>query len=826
MSIQIPRKCVEVGLFFLIYLAYNVSQVFAVASVDQEPEHKGPYYSYPITSNTPTADQYDCPSARCTNFLLHAFVQHIDKGTLFAQLMGNEEFKKEVHTFGKNDIISIAPKRNVSFGTDNKIYDLLGSGDGDTEIVTGLADYITTLSKNEDNSPSFFVSTCLYLGIPTPTECAKTLHMTFKNAGAPGGESINRAATSNFMQKMTTIRQQTSEGPLPVGLYTRAQQTKQCGADGAGNDLIFGCGNKYYVTPTGATSDLEFAQQSVLNVIPAEGVSSLDIPPQTLFKNLGLAPNKTSENFYVVFRPDPENATPLQKISYIVGFNQPVIVRGYIPGLPTLAKMIVAKAKLLTTQKNGDRIDQLFKKKRDNVPVGKTIEEQLLNLVKDSVGDSCGEVSGKIQNRGSNSTSNVHDAFDINFGFNIVGGKPYDPETPPPMPVYCAYLVGPVEMEGIQALFSWAPDALTRKYFTLAYAKNFVQKEENMDYIPQPISDLKKVRTVPKDVNCHQTDEVVDCGKGVTGVCYKTECDQVYIAYNKGTDMILPTGSQDRSDGAYRGQVLTRLQAANRWKYECYWDNVKTIFDADPSKQQLISRVSAKVNSGSGLSAIMGTESLGLASNPNCRLSYIPDYSGDPYNTTPPNDMAICDVAKKYNVPCEYLKGIWFVESNNATGCTALAINGPMEITDGAWTLLDPGHKLDRCNLSDSWELAARLLLVKKYGNWESGIAGGIAYSTDPSSRDLQTTGQYNGVNNCDPNLITQCRWGKGVSYCDAVLAGAKGGYPSTWQCTISFCQEYQCDYVKRNPGLTPAPIDCNGTSVTGDKLSCGSGSL
>ena len=77
--------------------------------------------------------------------------------------------------------------------------------------------------------------------------------------------------------------------------------------------------------------------------------------------------------------------------------------------------------------------------------------------------------------------------------------------------------------------------------------------------------------------------------------------------------------------------------------------------------------------------------------------------------------------------------------------------------------------QFDKCNLADSWELAARILLMKKYGTWDTPGAS-LVYTTDTNSPDLQTTGQYNGSNGCQPNEATQCRWGVNYSYCDAVV--------------------------------------------------------
>lgn len=137
-----------------------------------------------------------------------------------------------------------------------------------------------------------------------------------------------------------------------------------------------------------------------------------------------------------------------------------------------------------------------------------------------------------------------------------------------------------------------------------------------------------------------------------------------------------------------------------------------------------------------------------------------------------PTNADINSIAAKYNIPAHFIDAIWKIETDRNPGTTGscscaaeFAANracGPMQMTQGAYNLVTtPAERstLLACRLPDAFELAARLLLVKKYGTYIN--TGGIDAS------EYYVTGRYYGVNNCEVGDIT--RWGPNYGYCDAV---------------------------------------------------------
>jgi len=168
----------------------------------------------------------------------------------------------------------------------------------------------------------------------------------------------------------------------------------------------------------------------------------------------------------------------------------------------------------------------------------------------------------------------------------------------------------------------------------------------------------------------------------------------------------------------------------------------------------------------------------------------------------------ICEVADAYQMPCEFLEAIWVIESGMAEGGETCGWEdpsalGPMQImrsTGGAVTTNKeraPGNPeyLDRCILPDAFEIAARILLWKKYCTIQScdyhseDPTGGGSYRL--SSDEMEIVGRYHGVNGCAPSAETQCRWGTGYSYCDAARDYIKG---IEWPIATSTEQELFCN--------------------------------
>ena len=142
-------------------------------------------------------------------------------------------------------------------------------------------------------------------------------------------------------------------------------------------------------------------------------------------------------------------------------------------------------------------------------------------------------------------------------------------------------------------------------------------------------------------------------------------------------------------------------------------------------------------------------------------------------------------MAARYNVPAGFLDAIWAIEtgkglSNTNCPCVDNDACGPMAITKTAYDyVVSPSESLDRCDLQDAMEIAARTLLHKKYctllstqycanflDNPENPVPGGFV-----GVDELKIAGRYYGVDSCQPDQHTQSRtgWGPGCSYCDAV---------------------------------------------------------
>ena len=136
----------------------------------------------------------------------------------------------------------------------------------------------------------------------------------------------------------------------------------------------------------------------------------------------------------------------------------------------------------------------------------------------------------------------------------------------------------------------------------------------------------------------------------------------------------------------------------------------------------------------------------------------------------------IIQIAQKYGVPAGFIKAIWTIETNKSTGgncdCSNGKACGPMQIGQGAYNSVEAGN-LDRCKLPDAFEIAAKVLLWKKYCTLQSCpfdkndpiASGGI------NPGEYYVVARYNGSDGCYANNETQCRWGQGYSYCDATRA-------------------------------------------------------
>lgn len=134
------------------------------------------------------------------------------------------------------------------------------------------------------------------------------------------------------------------------------------------------------------------------------------------------------------------------------------------------------------------------------------------------------------------------------------------------------------------------------------------------------------------------------------------------------------------------------------------------------------------------------------------------------------NDIqaAMAAAAARHNIPLKFLQTIYEIEGTEhmASGACVTSgadAKGPMQIVDGPgsayWEVADETERksLNLCNPGDAAELAARIIVYK---------AGSFSDSNRTAIR-AAARGYYGS---CDPDNITETRWGENVGYCDFVI--------------------------------------------------------
>jgi len=179
----------------------------------------------------------------------------------------------------------------------------------------------------------------------------------------------------------------------------------------------------------------------------------------------------------------------------------------------------------------------------------------------------------------------------------------------------------------------------------------------------------------------------------------------------------------------------------------------------------------------------------------------------------------INEIASQYNIPACFLEGIWSAETgqcvpendecgdpenpgntchlNSSYGayqcCSTSGACGPMQVMGGLVPPLSAGQNLNPCKLKDSWVLVSRLLILKKCvaagecESWEWSDSLKDKYSI--SSDEYIYAGYYYGAG-CTPDDSTQCRWGEGKSYCDAIQYWCENKAPIPDNCTQEYCSK------------------------------------
>lgn len=188
------------------------------------------------------------------------------------------------------------------------------------------------------------------------------------------------------------------------------------------------------------------------------------------------------------------------------------------------------------------------------------------------------------------------------------------------------------------------------------------------------------------------------------------------------------------------------------------------------------------------------------------------------------SDQYKSEVASRLHVPVQYLDAIWYIESKrggNGYDCDCSSGScGPMQIGQVAFNSVTSygqikspytGGSFDRCYLPDALDLAGRILKWKKYCTLDAcNFDANNPSSGTVNIDEYYVAGRYNGANYCEPNDVSQCRWGPGYSYCNAVqslIADPSGNSlprPSASQ-TDPYCQNI--NLIATTPTPTPTPI-------------------
>jgi len=161
----------------------------------------------------------------------------------------------------------------------------------------------------------------------------------------------------------------------------------------------------------------------------------------------------------------------------------------------------------------------------------------------------------------------------------------------------------------------------------------------------------------------------------------------------------------------------------------------------------------------------------------------------------------ICDVAETYNIDCNFFKAIYAIETCNGTilptggslgCCNSDGACGPMQLGGGTVQYISKDKNrnicMTECEGMDSFELAARWLLIKKWCNLNSAYCLSIpnpydwneSYIKDYGDPNITTRSQveafilgwYGSIDTPEP------RWG-GKTYVDAVMEYLSSG--SLW---------------------------------------------
>jgi hypothetical protein len=191
-------------------------------------------------------------------------------------------------------------------------------------------------------------------------------------------------------------------------------------------------------------------------------------------------------------------------------------------------------------------------------------------------------------------------------------------------------------------------------------------------------------------------------------------------------------------------------------------------------------------------------------------------------------EATICEVAKKYKIPCCVLKGIIETETGNnqafiGTGtcqrnnqtfkCCIGNYCGPPRIACNQYTAWNGNDNLDMCNLDQSAELLARALLFKLCqadGKCNSGWAKEGDYILENYSvpeGDYTAAAYFYGLSSgCRVTACSQFRWGEGKSYCDSIEQYCEKGEILPSKPTKKYCEE--CNKLEMIPA--GVPIDCS----------------
>jgi len=144
----------------------------------------------------------------------------------------------------------------------------------------------------------------------------------------------------------------------------------------------------------------------------------------------------------------------------------------------------------------------------------------------------------------------------------------------------------------------------------------------------------------------------------------------------------------------------------------------------------------------------------------------------------------ICQIAESYGLDCCILEALWEKETNssqnipsfqygNLNCCNQQGYCGPMQVGGGLIPTIQGNVTYKVCEDSGAFHLASRAILYRKCQD----TPGCVWDPNNPPSFEISPEdATYYFYGSCAADNWTQCRWGEGANYCDAVTQFCSSG--------------------------------------------------